>query len=299
MQLRWKVFGREINEIRKIKIQLGWLWRISPRSTGKWYNPGKSIGLYSTGINPDGTKSGYTNNIKSNGIAIIGITKAISDNMKVQAWDMFTENVFNVAMLQTDITFPLKKNNSLFTAAQIIKEDAINYGGNKDQCKTYFSKESKPLSFGAKVGWKNKQWEISFNYNRITGSGRYLLPREWGVEPFFTFLPRERNEGMGNVNAVMAKVNYVVCKEKLKTWLAAGYYALPDVTNYKLNKYDMPSYAQINADLKYTFTKNFRGLETEILAVAKLKEGATYGNEKSVINKVNMMQYNLIINYDF
>ena len=187
----------------------------------------------------------------------------------------------------------------MFTAVQIINEDAINYGGNKDQCKTYFSKESKALSFGAKAGWKNKQWEISLNYNRITSSGRYLFPREWGVEPFFTFLPRERNEGNGDVNAIMVKINYNILNERLRSSLAAGYNSLPDIKNYKLNKYDMPSYAQINADIKYIFTKDFKGLETEFLAVAKLKQGETYGNEKSVFNKVNMMQFNLIINYHF
>jgi hypothetical protein len=289
----------ELNEINTLKIQIGWLWGILPRSTGVWYNPGKSIGLYSTGINPDGTESEYANNIKSNGIAIIGITKTISDKVKVQAWDIFTDNVFNTAMMQTDITFPLKKNNSLFTAAQIIIEDAINYGGNENQCKTYFSKESKPLSFGAKAGWRNKQWEISLNYNRITGSGRYLFPREWGVEPFFTFLPRERNEGNGDVNAIMVKINYSILKERLRTSLAAGYNSLPGIKNYKFNKYDMPSYAQINADIKYIFTKDFKGVEMEFLAVAKLKQGETYGNEKSVFNKVNMIQFNLIINYHF
>ena len=289
----------ELNEIAKMKVQIGWLWGISPRSTGAWYNPGKSIGLYSTGVNPDGTKSDYTNNIKSNGIAVIGITKTLNDNLKLQAWDIFTEHVFNTAMVQTDITLPLKLNNFLFTAAQIIKEDAINFGGNENQCKTYFSKKSKPLSFGAKAGWRNRQWEISLNYNHITGSGRYLFPREWGVEPFFTFLPRERSEGLGGVNALMARVNYNIFKERLKTSIAAGYNSLPDIKNYILNKYDMPSYTQINGDIKYIFTKDSKGLETEFLAVAKLKQGETYGNEKSVFNKVNMIQFNVIINYHF
>src|SRR5664279_2881266 len=36
----------ELNEINTLKIQIGWLWGISPRSTGAWYNPGKSLGVY-------------------------------------------------------------------------------------------------------------------------------------------------------------------------------------------------------------------------------------------------------------
>jgi len=83
----------EMNEIKKVKIQFGWLWGMSPRSTGLWYNPGQSIGVYPSGMNPDGTKSQYSKNIKSEGIVIIGITKMISDNVKIQVWDMFTKNV--------------------------------------------------------------------------------------------------------------------------------------------------------------------------------------------------------------
>ena len=31
------------------------------------------------------------------------------------------------------------------------------------------------------------------------------MPREWGKEPFYTFLPRERNEGLGNIHAFTVK----------------------------------------------------------------------------------------------
>ena len=57
------------------------------------------------------------------------------------------------------------------------------------------------------------------------------MPREWGQEPFFTYLSRERNEGLGNVAAVMGKVNYFEPKTRIKSSLAAGYYRLPDVKN--------------------------------------------------------------------
>ncbi|HQS06375.1 MAG TPA: hypothetical protein PLT16_12160, partial [Daejeonella sp.] len=144
----------------------------------------------------------------SKGVALLGVTKAINKRVKLQAWNMLTENVFNTAMLQTDISFPLKGNSSLMASAQVIKQDAINNGGNVNQSETYFSKGAGSLSFGAKLAWKNKEWGTSLNYNRITAQGRYLVPREWGRDPFFTFLPRERNEGFGDLDAIMAKVNY-------------------------------------------------------------------------------------------
>ena len=150
-----------------------------------------------------------------------------------------------------------------------------------------------------KAGWKNKQWEASINYNRITADGRYLMPREWGREPFFTFLPRERNDGFGDADAVMGKVNYTIPKAGIKTSLAAGYYHLPDVKNYRLNKYGLPSYAQLNADVRYSFSGMVKGLEAQLLIVGKMNEGETYNNPRFEFNKVNVMLYNLVLNYHF
>ena len=155
------------------------------------------------------------------------------------------------------------------------------------------------MSFGTKIAWKNKAWETSLNYNRITQEGRYLIPREWGRDPFFTFLPRERNEGFGDLDAIMAKVNYNIPESGFKTSVAAGYYHLPDVKNYALNKYGLPSYTQINTDIRYTFAKSLKGLEAQFLLVAKLNNGETYGNSKLIINKVNMLQSNFVLNYHF
>lgn len=289
----------EINEIKKTKIEAGWLYSISPRSTKRWYNVGETIGIYPAGVNPDGSRSLYSNNVESRGVALLGISTSVSRNLKFQAWNMLTENIFNSAMLQTDLSIPLKNKSSIFAAAQIIKQDALNNGGNPDQSKTYFLKGGNSLSFGGKLGWKSNQWEASLNYNRITGKGRYLLPREWGRDPFFTFLPRERNEGFGDVNALMAKVNYNIPKSRLKTSLAAGYYHLPDVKNYSLNKYGLPSYTQINADIRYTFANTFKGLEAQLLLVGKANNGETYDNSKMLINKVNMLQSNIVLNYYF
>ena len=155
------------------------------------------------------------------------------------------------------------------------------------------------MTFGAKAGWENRLWETSINYNRITADGRYLMPREWGREPFFTFLPRERNEGFGDVHAIMCKVNYQFAEIPLKTTLAAGYYQLPDVKNTRLNKYGLPSYTQMNADVRYAFRNFLKGLEGQLLVVGKWKKGETYYNKKYEINKVNMMLYNFVLNYHF
>ncbi len=289
----------ELNEEKKVKIEGGLLYAVSPRGTTKWYNIGQSLGIYPSGVNTNGAKSLYTNNINSKALALIGITIKAGKNLKMQAWDVYADHVFNTAMLQADVAFTQKNNSTVFAAAQIIKQDAINNGGNIDPAKTYFEKGGKSLSFGARAGWKNKIWETSINYNRITKDGRYLMPREWGREPFFTFLPRERNEGFGDVHAIMAKVNYNIPLAGIKTSLAAGYYEMSDVKNFRLNKYGLPSYTQFNADVRYAFAGMLKGLEAQLLLVGKINEGETYNNKRFEFNKVDMMLYNFVLNFHF
>jgi hypothetical protein len=292
-------FWFELNEIKKTKIEGGWLYSISPRGTTKWFDVGKSIGVYPVGVNAAGTNSQYANNLESKGVFLLGAHVDVSKNLKLHGWDVFTENIFNTAMLQADISMPLENTSMVFASAQVIRQDAVNNGGNEDADKTYFEKGGKALTFGAKAGWQNRQWEASINYNRITADGRYLMPREWGREPFFTFLPRERNEGFGDVHALMAKVNYTISKIRVKISLAAGYYRLPDVKDYRLNKYGVPSYTQVNADVRYTFTKVLKGLEAQLLVVGKVNKGETYDSKKFVFNKVSMVLYNFVLNYHF
>jgi hypothetical protein len=74
---------------------------------------------------------------------------------------------------------------------------------------------------------------------------------------------------------------------------------LPDVKNYALNKYGLPSYTQINADVRYAFAGMLKGAEAQLLIAHKIKQGDTYKDDKFVINKVNMTVYNLILNYHF
>ncbi|MFZ1261643.1 MAG: OprD family outer membrane porin, partial [Chitinophagaceae bacterium] len=58
----------EINGIKKVQLQAGYLYGISPRSTVKWFKVDESIGLYPAGVNENGTKSGYAGNLNSKGI---------------------------------------------------------------------------------------------------------------------------------------------------------------------------------------------------------------------------------------
>lgn len=288
-----------IRSLPKLTIEGGYLYAISPRGTTRWFSPGKSLGIYPVGVNPDGSRSGYYGHTSSRGLFLAGITYRIHPKLSLMGWEFWADNLFNTALLQADYSAPLQDGSKWIAGLQAIRQDAVGNGGNDSAKYTYYPTGNKAISVGARVGWENKRWQASLNVNRITSQGRYLIPREWGRDPFYTFMPRERNEGLGDVNAYMARVRYHFLKARLKSEIALGYFDLPAANNYRLNKYGFPSYSQINIDLRYTFKGIFQGTELQLLYVYKGKAGNSFGNNKYIFNKVNMSSWNMVLNFHF
>lgn len=289
----------EVKEIRKTKIELGWLSHISPRSTLKWYKGASSIGVYPSGVSITDHKSDYKNNLSSYGTAVAGITYSINKQIKLHAWNYWVENIFNTAQGQIDGEFRVANSKKLLAAAQYTHQSAIHNGGNPDPSKTYFDPTQKVNIYSCRIGLQSEGSTLRFNYTRITNEGRFLFPREWGREPLFTFLVRERNEGLGDVSAFTLNFLKDFFHHKLTTEISGGYYDLPDVKNARLNKYGLPSYYQFNVDLKYSFMGFMKGLNMELLYLYKKGKGNIYEDLKYVINKTDMQQVNVIINFSF
>ncbi len=284
-----------MSEFKKTQFNGGWFWNISPRSTTQWFTAANSIGLYPSGVSEKGVKSNYYGNINSNGVGIANVILNPNKRVKINLWDMLIDNVINTSMIEVNSEFG--NNLKYYQGLMLIHQDAINTGGNSNQTKTYITKNSQSNTISAQVGIKNKIFNSSINYTHITGDGRYLIPREWGRDPFYTFMPRERNDGFGNVHAITTKTTFNFLQGNLKTGFAYGYFLLPDVKDYRLNKYGMPSYHQANIDISYSFTKFLKGLDIKFITAYKLQQGNTYANLKYIYNKVNMVNLNLILDF--
>ena len=284
-------------KLEKSKWYGGWFNRFSPRGTVEWYKTSESIGIYSVGVNQDGTKSGYKNNLESSGVALLGADISLSKNYKLQLWNQYVENIFNSSFIQLD-KVPNDYHKTYF-GIQMIRQTVINKGGNVTLNKTYFIPSQSALVFGARLGQQIRQWDHSINFTRITKSGRYLMPREWGRDPFYTFLVGERNEGFGDLNAYVLKTKYTSKQYPLTMNGAIGYFNLPDIKNYALNKYSFPSYWQYNIDARYALTGFWKGWEVQLIYFYKKASGDTYNEAKNYINKVDMGHFNFILNFHF
>lgn len=286
------------NPTDKLTLEGGWLYKFSPRSTVKWYSVEQSIGINPQGLNQDGSVGNYAGNLNSKGVIIAGVTFKPIKELQVKLFEQFTENIFNTAFLQADA---VKENGSkkFLISVQYIRQEALNYGGNKDFSKTYFGRNNKVNILGLKIGVEKKDWHSSLNYTRIFEGGRFTSPREWGIEPLFTTLPRERNEGLGNVHAIVMKVKKIVWKEQLQIEAGYGHYYTPGVNNTKENKYGMPSYRHAKLSADYEFKDHLQGLTASLLLVYKGRLGSQIIEWQNTLNKVGMSHFNFMINYLF
>jgi hypothetical protein len=283
-----------IHQFKKIKFNGGYVWGVSPRSTIQFYDLKSSVGIYGQGVNIDGTKSNYFNNIASKGFYMGNINISPFKKFEINLWNGFFENVSNTALVELKNEFGKQEDEKYYQGLMFIRQDAVNNGGNANQSHTYISKGSQANVVSARLGMKRKNLDINFSYTHITGDGRYLMPREWGRDPFYTFMSRERNEGAGNVHAANTNITYTSKNQNLKSTIAYGFYKMSAVTDPRLNKYGMPSYHQINLSSTYIFKNFWKGLELRFLVASKIKSGNDYLAPKYIYNKVNMTNFSLV-----
>lgn len=279
--------------IGKNNLEVQLINRIAPRSTIKWYSVEETFGIYPEGRNPDGTPSAYFQQTKTPGIAIAELTNTALKNTSVLAGSITVPNVF-----QTYYVNPEYATKSFFAGLMIVGQHPLGNGGNELAVNKYANETDKSLVFSGQIGKKIKKHAVDMNFTTIRSSGRFLMPREWGREPFYTFMPRERNEGAGGVNAVSTNVKVAVSKQFI-TRLSYGKFYMPDITDAAQNKYALPSYNQFNVLLNYAFKNEFNGLVIRGLYVRKDLMDKQVENPRLIFNKGNLSLYHLILDYTF
>ena len=178
----------------------------------------------------------------------------------------------------------------------------MNKGGNEELNKAFFQTKEARL-WGAQLQFiPQNKLTISINYNHIGKEGRFLFPREWGREFLFTFQRRERNEGTGNAHAWTTQVSKTwswTGSHKLKLNAGYGHYYRPSANDVTYNKYTLPANSQTNFGVLYHFGGILKGMRLEYLVAYKRLLDSTVSNPRFIINRVNMWNHNLVLNYQF
>jgi len=283
----------------KWSLETGWLVGIAPRGTLHWYSVAGSLGRYPQGINSNGSQGNYLGNVASKGIGLLALHWEPGENLHLQVWEQYADNLFNTVLLQGDYKVPAGASSKWLMSLQYIRQDIVNDGGHIEPGKTYFSKGDQVNIIGVRTGWEHKRGRILLNYTRIAAGGRFTMPREWGTEPLFTFLNRERNEGAGDIQAASVSARWSFWKQRFTTELGYGRYYMPDVKQYGLNKYSMPAYTHSKLAMDYVCGGALNNMKLSVLNIYKRNNGATYNNLRYVINKVDVSHLAIVVNYPF
>lgn len=274
------------------------IWAVSPRSTIHWYDLKASIGRYGTGINP--LIGGKHTLDMEEGFSALFLANTVSPswkNMTIHSWSMVWPSVFQTHRIGIDHQPKVK---GMVWGLHSYDQRALGNGGNPDQMETYALKDHHARVYSGQLGHFAKSTfgfdSFTFNGTRITDDGRYLMPREWGRDPFFTFLPRERNEGLADMWAATLKWDHLHNQQE---WIvAAGVYRLPAWDDFTRNKYQTPSYNQFYLEWADALTGFWKGVKIRTMLAFKWSNDSTLPDFVKV-NTVNMINSNVIVDYHF
>ena len=269
------------------------VWSISPRSTVDWYPVAQSVGIYSRGVRADGSPGAYMLSDAGKALYIAGAQGPLAKNLTLEAWTMAFPNVMHSHTAQ----FEYQLGGAKFRLMGLA-QGRLGTGGNAQEDLTYIPEghQAYAVSSNASLPLPRKRY-AALSYTRITGHGQYLMPREWGRDPFYTFMSRERNEGLGDVHAATLMLGSI--RKRGSHEINVGFYDLPEPGNYRLNKYGMPSYWQVNVAGRMRPQKAFDGLTLRYLVMYKGGLGPHNLSLAQQYNKIGVWHLSLSADYAF
>lgn len=281
----------------RYKLQAGILNRVAPRSTGNFMKIGESIGAYPAGRDVTGNPSKYPGNTNSDFIAILNTEWNISSSVKLDMWNYYTDNIFNTLNLKPQWEI----SNRWGLDFEWLHQDKVGDGGNSNPELSYFDQNNSDV-LGMQLRHTNGSAQFKIGYDRILPGGRFLFPREWGREYFFSFQKLERSEGSSDNHALVITYSqpFMAQKEvlRIRPTLSLGRHWKASVLSPEENKYALPDYTHINLDVYLDFLK-LPNFHPEVILTYKDANGLIPENPNFIINKVNLFHLSLFLNYNF
>lgn len=270
--------------------------KMSVRGTSEWLSVGESIGVFPVGRNSNGEASLYAGNISSDWIAIAAVAKEWGE-FSVHVSNFLVQNISNTFWAQGERKWKNEQDGITWLwGVQTGYQTGLGNGGNDNFIFQYKNPEDRNWAISTRFGLKNSTWNLNLNYTKTGGNGIWLSPREWGKDAWYTFIPRERNEGFSSLDALTAFAEYTFPNTTLRAFAHLGYHWLPPLNAPAENKYNMPSYRQLNLGVKYA-PKSIQKLDFQLLVMNKESIGNQSLNPNQIYNKVGMIHANGIVNW--
>lgn len=287
-----KVFsGVNVGYTPKVNLRFNayYLVGASPRSTMRWNSLENDIGIYSNGYLWNGDKASYHNYVQSNGLGILGMSYKLK-KCNYEIWNYYLDNIVNSTLLKVG----LEKDTGFYGGVMGMIQLPLGNGGSNDLDHTYYLPNTQTYAVSGMLGYTQTGYSGEIAGTWISNHGRFTFPREFGVDPFYTFISRSQLEGFGDALAWRFTTG-----KTIKNWdLKLHWVSVKTSSDYALNKYGIPSYWQLNTDINWRANKTLKGLSMRFLYVYR----GAFSNEISPIqrfNKSDFHQFNFILNYAF
>lgn len=277
------------------KFSLLGIGRMSIRGSSDWFSVGHTVGIFPVGRTVSGKPAQYFGNTKSDWMGIWEVNRKLGKDAKIHFSNTIAHNLFSTYWVTMEKN-PKLKSSTLILGFQGGYQHGIGQGGNENSDLKYKEPSDKNFALSGRVGVKNTKWTMHLNYTHVGGKGRWLSPREWGKDAWYTFISRERNEGFESVNALVAYAEYQVAKTSIAVYGHIGFHWLTDIQDAAGNKYNFPSYRQINMGVKY-LPKKIENMDFHLLLVSKDPLEDKNLSPNQIYNKVEMIHFNAIVNW--
>lgn len=279
----------------KWKITAWGIGRMNIRGSSDWLGVGETLGIFPQGRSVLGRPGDYFGNTQSDWLGIWEVDRQLGKDSKLHFSNTLAQNLFSTYWLAWEKN-QKQETKTLIFGIQAGIQNGLGNGGNEDPALRYKEPDDLNYAISGRLGLKKGSWTTHLNFTHVGGNGRWLSPREWGKDAWYTFIPRERNEGFENVNALVGYGEYRFEKVPLQLYAHAGIHWLSDVQDAGTNKYNFPSYRQINLGLKYQ-PKTLKGLDFHLILVSKEPLNAGNLTPNQMYNKVEMLHFNGIVNW--
>lgn len=282
--------------IDKWKFSTWVIGKMSVRGTSEWLSIGESIGVFPVGRNTNGEASLYAGNTNSSWIGIAEVGKEWED-LSFSISNTWVQNISNTLWVEIEKKWESEPSGiNWLWGVQAGFQSGVGDGGNANPIFQYKNPADRNWAISTRFGYKKSAWNLNLNYTKTGGEGIWLSPREWGKDAWYTFIPRERNEGFSSLDALTTFAEYTFPNTKFSAFAYLGYHWLPPLNTPSENKYNMPSYRQINVGLKYSPSSipkldfQFLVMNKETTSKQSLRPGQEY-------NKVGMIHVNGKVNW--
>ncbi|GAA5027103.1 hypothetical protein GCM10011506_13370 [Marivirga lumbricoides] len=270
------------NEGHQFEINGGIFNKVSPRSTTEWVSISESIGLYDRFLKND------TNTLIHKNINLfqLGGHYNITSALHYHNWQYFVNQLTYVNFNQMEWS----KNDLQIGLQYVFQQGLDDEKVFSDQLNNNYNQ-----IISGRLKWNLPNWQISYNTTQSLSDAPFILPKEWGSEPFYTFISRHRIEGLTGINSHTIKIDL----QPFHHWtdFNLGIYGARTSFDEKgINTTKKEShFNQLSLDIQARFYKDWDNLSFRLLNTL------LFAN-KDILNpflKEDILHAQLIVNYKF